>query len=676
MERSLRFWAFRVGTAVVAPALLLLGAEAGLRLVGYGHRSEFTVPCVADGRPAFCENDRFAWQFFPPGLFRLPFSFAIPAVKRPGTFRIFVVGESAAQGVPEPAYAFARYLEVMLRDRFHTVRFEVVNTGISSINSHVLLPIARDLARRQGDLFVLYIGNNEVVGPFGPETTLTPRASSLFLIRAGIALKSTRVGQLLSGMLPGGAKDSVPREWRGIQMFLGRQIPADAPALAPVYANFQRNLRDILEALHRSGAPVLISTLGANLKDCGPFGSRHRADLAATDLKLWQARVAEGTDLQQHGRPAAALERYLSAAAIDDRYAELQFRIARTYWALGDFTAARDRFALARDLDVLRFRADGNMNRIIRSVAAAAGTGVGLVDGETILANASPHGVPGRELFYEHVHLNPEGNYLIARALFPEVVALLPAEVRQSATAELPSQQDADRLLALTSFDRQRVAREVGAWLSQPPFTFRLDNAEQLSNMQLEATAGGQEWEATAAAYRWAIGRAPHDHWLRFNYGVFLQQRQPEAAATEFSAALELLPGDYRARENLADALIKMGRLDEAIAQCRELLRRMPYHAPAYLTIAYALAQMDSLDASISAYQRAIRIQPAFTVDGLNQIGIIQLHQERFAAAAVTFQKAIQLDKSHDHTAELQQNLRYAREALARGGSLSRSTLY
>ncbi len=60
--------------------------------------------------------------------------------KKPqGTYRIFVLGESAAMGDPDPAYAFSRYLEVMLRLRYPSMKFEVVNTGSVAINSHVLL---------------------------------------------------------------------------------------------------------------------------------------------------------------------------------------------------------------------------------------------------------------------------------------------------------------------------------------------------------------------------------------------------------------------------------------------------------------------------------------------------------------------------------------------------------
>ena len=136
----------------------MVAVEAGLHLFGFGYRSEFSVPCTVQGHSAFCDNDHFTWQFFPPGAFRLPPAFAIPAEKTPGTFRIFIVGESVAVGVPEPSYSFGRYLEVMLRDRFPSARFEVINNAITLCDSHVLLPAVQNLARRDGDLFILYIG--------------------------------------------------------------------------------------------------------------------------------------------------------------------------------------------------------------------------------------------------------------------------------------------------------------------------------------------------------------------------------------------------------------------------------------------------------------------------------------------------------------------------------------
>jgi len=665
---SRRLWVFRIVTAIGVPLFLVLSLEAGLRAFGYGHAAAFTVPCTVQGRPAYCDNDRFTWQFFPPGAFRLPPAFAIPAAKPPGTFRIFIVGESAAQGDPEPSYAFGRYLEVMLRERFPATHFEVINTGITAVNSHVLLPVARDLARRQGDLFVLYIGNNEVVGPFGAGTTLTTRGSSLPVIRAAIAVRSTRLGQLLGGVLRSITKQSDARGWRGMEMFLEQQVPADAPAVARVYEHFRSNLGDIIAVARRSGARVLVSTVGVNLKDGAPFGSLHRADLTRAERGAWGAEVSAGQALDRAGRHAAARARYLAAAAIDDRHAELQFRIGRTSWVLNEFAVAKERFARARDLDVLRFRADGRINSIIRSVAGAAGPGVELVDAEALFADSSPHEVPGRELFYDHVHLNPRGNYLLARALFHRVVALLPEEVRQSVAAvEPPSQAEVERLLALTRFDRRRIARTALGWLGQPPFTSQLNHDEQVRELRREAEGRSESPEQTAAAYRAAIAKAPADRWLHLNYGVFLEEeRYVPAAAVEFRRALELLPGNYVASDKLASALAQLGEFDAAIAQCRDLLLRMPYHPPAYLTMAYALAQRGSLEESIAAYEQAIRLHPAYARDAYTNIGVIELRQGRFEQAAATFRKAIDLDTSHARTTDLLNKLGYALTQLGR----------
>ena len=569
----------------------------------------------------------------------------------------------AAQGDPEPAYAFGRYLEVMLRERFPTVRFEVINTGIAAVNSHVLLPAVRDLAGHNPDLFIFYIGNNEVVGPYGAGTALTRPGGSLALIRGAIFLNSTRLGQLLGRVLRGNRE---PSAWRGMEMFLKQQVSADAAALGEVYEHFERNLKDIVATAQEFGARVLISTVAVNLKDSAPFASLHR-DLSDKGRRDWELRVAEGVKLEGAGHPREALSRYLSAASIDDRYAELQYRIAQTHWRLGEFAAARKRFVLARELDALRFRADDHINETIRRVAKAAGPLVKFVDAEKVFAEASREGVSGGELFYDHVHMSPNGNYILAQALFLQVVPMLPSEVRRSAvTVEPLSQADADRLLALTAHDRRRVALTVITWLSQPPFTARLDNDRQLRALQREAEAITENPEETASSYRSAIQHAPYDRWLRFNYGLYLESRDPAAAEPEFRKALERLPNNYEARAKLADTLIELGRFEEAIAQCRDLLQRMPYHAPAYLKMAYAQARLGSFDQSIADYEHAIELHPAYALDAYTNMGVIQLHLGKFDNAVTSFERAIAADVKQVRTAQLRSSLSYALERLGR----------
>src|SRR5579871_2238550 len=289
LPRKARRWG-PVVSAIVIPVVLLCLFEAGLRFFGVGFSTDVTVPCTVQGHPAACYNLFFPAPFFPPGMIKSPQAYAIPAEKTPETVRIFVLGESAAMGDPDPAYAFSRYLDVMLRTRYPSMKFEVVNTGSVAINSHVVLPIAEGLAKERPDLFIIYSGNNEVVGPYGPGTALTSSKMSLPVIRASIFVRSTRIGQLLTKI------GTRKKEWLGMEMFLDKQVQASSPLMKYTYANFEKNLRDTIEAGRDSGARVIVSTAATNLKDCAPFGSLHRPNLTPDELHSWTALVQQGSD--------------------------------------------------------------------------------------------------------------------------------------------------------------------------------------------------------------------------------------------------------------------------------------------------------------------------------------------------------------------------------------------
>ncbi len=355
-----RQWTLRVTAAIFSFLLILAVIEVALRVFGVGFPADVLVPCTIQGRSASCYNLFFPAPFFPPGMIKTPELYAIPAEKPKNTFRIVVLGESAAMGDPDPAYAFSRYLEVMLQARYPAMKFDVYNTGSVAINSHVSLPIAKALANQHPDLFIIYSGNNEVVGPYGPETALVSSAMSLPIIRTSIFIRSTRIGELLTKL---GTKK---REWGGMEMFLGTQVRADSPLLTHTYENFKSNLRDTIAVAHNSGARVIVSTVATNLKDCAPFASLHREGIEQDALNQWSALVQQGAELEDGRSYSEALKKYFSALEIDNQYAELEFRIARCFWNLNDYRSAKEHYLRARDLDTLRFRADSRINDINR----------------------------------------------------------------------------------------------------------------------------------------------------------------------------------------------------------------------------------------------------------------------------------------------------------------------
>jgi tetratricopeptide (TPR) repeat protein len=528
VKRAWRVWLPRIASALVVPLVLLGAVELGLRLFDVGYPTSLLQPCTVRGRPAACYNLFFPAPFFPPGMIKTPQAYAIPAEKPPGTFRIFVLGESAAMGDPDPAYSFSRYLGVMLRERFPAMSFEVVNTGSVAINSHVSLIIARELAKQRPDVFIIYSGNNEVVGPYGPGTALTSSGMSLPVIRSSIFLNSTRIGQLLTKV------GTQKREWGGMEMFMDKQVPANSPLMRYTYSNFESNLQDTVAAARSSGARVIISTVATNLKDCGPFASQHREGLSENELRTWSALVQQASDLENGRSYDEAFKLYLSALRIDDQYAELEFRLARCLWKLGDYQGAKQHFARARDLDTLRFRADSKINDINRSVASSV-RGVELVDADAIFAENSPNGVIGSELVYEHVHLTPEGNYLLARAIFFSIASQLAGHPLQD--SDVPSRAECEGLLAFTGYDHSRIANEMLQRLQRPPFTNQLNHSEQLLRLMIDAETPAESPDQTVTEYQWAIAKKPDDRILHYNFGLFLFNYDRAAGAEQLKLA-------------------------------------------------------------------------------------------------------------------------------------------
>jgi tetratricopeptide (TPR) repeat protein len=533
-------------SAVGIPLILLLSAEGLLRLAGYGYYPHFFQKRMIQGRPVLTDNQAYGRRFFPPGLVRYPRPFTMPAVKPPGTLRIFVFGESAAMGDPDPKFGLSRMLLVLLRERFPNRRFEVVNAAMTAINSHVILPIAQDCAAQQGDLWIIYMGNNEMVGPFGCTSVFGARAPPLPLVRASLLLKTTRLGQLLDAGLHFIRRGHQPLpEWGGMEMMADLKVSHNAPAVAAVYRHFERNLTDLLSVGVRAHVPMLLCTVATNVKDCAPFGSLHRANLPAADLAEWQAACDAGVALQKSGSLTQASAAFERAARIDGDYADLAFRRAECDHLLGQDTEAASLFRQARDEDALQFRADGRINQMIRQAAAAfADRRVSLVDAEELFATNSPHGLAGAEYFYEHVHLNPEGNYLLARSLAEQAAKALSLDT----PGQWFSEPECLRLLGLTDWSRYDALQIILDRVQAPPFTHQLNHArqadslnEQLARYRLARKPAQVQLEARQVSE--VVALQPEDPDLHAILAVLLAAAGNESGAeAQWRAVIALLP--------------------------------------------------------------------------------------------------------------------------------------
>ena len=618
-----RLWLFRIVAAVVVPLVTIGGLELVLRLSGYGYPTSFFLKSKIAGQDYYVSNDRFGYRFFPPALARTPIPLRMAVSKPANTRRIFVFGESAAMGDPDPSFGAWRYLQVLLRERLPGTDFEVVCVAMTAINSHVILPVARECARRDGDLWIIYMGNNEMVGPFGAGTVFGSRAPGTGLVRAHLAAKTTKLGQLLDSLMQRwGARSSVPKTWSGLNMFKEHQLRYDDPGRLRAYESFKTNLRDMLQLARDAGVPVILSTVGSNLRDCAPFASLHKTGLNENQKAEWDGLYQQGIALESAGNYPDALKAYTQAVAIDSQYAELHFRAGRCELALTNSNAAFHEFELARDDDTLAFRADARINQIIKDSAEVSGNnGVCLLDAARMLAQNSPAEIPGNELFYEHVHLNFAGNYLLGLAFAEQAARLLPKPILARDKSGWASSELCDQRLAVSPWDRFRVWQENYSRVSKPPFTDQFNDVPRakfymarLKELNSQMTEGARK----------------------------------QSRAT-YNEALKLVPDDYLLHDNFAQFLDQTGDWDEAIRQEQLASELLPQSPTAYYKTGELLIREGRTSDAALCFSRALAIR-ADCEPALNALGLIFANQQKTAEAAKLFKRVLEINSGYVET--------------------------
>jgi tetratricopeptide (TPR) repeat protein len=642
-----RKWIVRLLLVFGVPLAFLAVCEGALRLVGYGHPTEFLLATTLNGSPVWAPNQLFGRRFFGADYERKPVPFAAPRPKADERVRVFVFGESAAFGDPQPEFGLPRMLQAVLSHRYPDTRFEVINAAMTGINSHVVREIARDCGKAEGDVWVVYMGNNEVIGPFGAGTVFGPQAPPIGLVRSNLAIRTMRFGQLLGSVTESlNAPPASKRTWGGLLMFLNNQVRHDDSRMTVAYKHFERNLRDILAAAKGSRAAVVLSTVAVNLKDCAPFASLHREHLDEAQLGSWKSAFRQGRAARMKGDNAQAIDHFRAAEDIDDEYAELSFELANALLEEGDEEQAARYYAAARDKDVLRFRCDGPTNDLIRRIAAdGPPSQVRLADAERTFAEASPARSPGSTLFYEHVHLTFEGNYLLARTLAEQIEHMLPTHVDRAAAADWPTLEQCGARLAWNDWARLIAVNEIIGRLADQPFTNQSNHAFQVGRLtelanKLDPLAQ-MALRNVDALFEVAVAAAPEDaalyaqrgsmrrfsgnkpgaiddarratellpfnasHWMALG-AAMATDRQFEEAAEAFKEAFQQDGQNVTALQKLARVYVQLNRPGDAIAACRRAIEIEPRFGPAYLELGRLLEQSGKVTEAERSFRAAI----------------------------------------------------------------------
>ena len=380
--KSTKIVVFKI-IALLLPVVIFLLLEVGLRIFGYGHDVRLFVEDKENAgylvmNPYASERYFTADENATKGVFE-PFR----KKKAPGTFRVFVLGESTTLGFPYMGSAsFDRWLFYRLMHTFPDREFEIVNVSLTAVNSYTVLGFAKEIVNYEPDAVMIYCGQNEYYGALGVGST-SQLGNHRSMIQSILYLRSFRVVQLMENgyseikkKLKGHVVDK--RETLMKRMAAKQEIPFHSALYNRGIEQFQYNMGDLCKLMSKKRIPVFISNLVSNEKDLKPFISS--------------------------GKNTATTAIY-------------QYHLAEKALKAGDYATAKKLFVLAKDLDMLRFRAPDTLNDIIAGFPHKY-PGVYMVDTKKLFEKHSPHGIIGNETLLEHVHPNIYGYGLLSEAFY------------------------------------------------------------------------------------------------------------------------------------------------------------------------------------------------------------------------------------------------------------------
>lgn len=389
----------------VAAWVLLLGAlEVGLRVAGF----RFSLPAfeiLSERRilepagpghvrvaPDLYENRGYQFQYMSP-----PPVESWPVEKKPGTFRVLYVGDSSGQWF---MHALPRFLPCL--EEKTGLKPEFINLSFSGCGSERARSTVLEALALRPDVLVVSSGHSDFVSLCNPATFGGPKAEELRYSPAfRRAFESWRLlqlaaklgGRFIAGTLP-------QHEIMGATRTMQRNF--DAAERAAMYKFQRRNFEEIAAEAKQHGVPAVFVTMARNY-DVPPLWEGGHPD----QLKPYRAFGEKELRRLEEEKPGPLTAWFLG----------------RKLWEKGQVAEARRLMDEGYARSERSFVATATTNAIIREVAQAHG--LGLVDAQALVDQASPRGLADGKLMFDHCHIRAEGNYLVGDSLCASIDGLI-----------------------------------------------------------------------------------------------------------------------------------------------------------------------------------------------------------------------------------------------------------
>lgn len=520
LKKPIKKWFYAF--LILIPILFIIFVELTLRFFNYGNDYTLFVPISKRFPDKLYINPNICKKYFsnvehPP----LPLADAIDKDKRINAFRLFVLGGSSAEGFPfVPNASFPRELKRRLELLYPEKTIEVMNCGMSAINSYTLRDFVPSIIQQNPDLILIYAGHNEYYGALGvgSSSTILP---SRFLTNIYLWLQNYKTTQLINNIIETFIhlfkNSSSENNSTLMETMIGQSlIPLNSKIYKEGLEQFKGNMTDILKMLNAAKVPVVIGNLTCNLRDFKPFVSK------------------AGTELP-------------SADSI--------FNLAVLSLKRNDLKNAKKLFEQAKDLDELKFRAPSDINNIIDDLSKEFG--IPVVNVDSIFNAESPYGITGNNLIIDHLHPNLAGYKLLAKTFFQtlEKFKLLPPK-----KFEIPiNKQDSilNTKYPLTRLDSTIGKIEIERLVRNFPFVPKGSPAYKISEYKANDFIDSVAKSVMSKEISWEEAHAKVAQW-------YWSKKEVENFLREFDALIAERSYDYEPYDYLTSKLISNNLFNEA----------------------------------------------------------------------------------------------------------------